>query len=111
MVKYTRGEIWAAADNAAADMSTFYDQNFVKYTGVTSDTDEPYTEVVAEWILENLDRFETIAPITREASYRMETHDAIPPTENSPRKEENIAMALRGQSLPFVGEILSIKSR
>lgn len=55
---YGRQELWQALDRAAQDMTSFYRQRAVNYRGRTSDSGEWYTEVIADWCLENLPRFD-----------------------------------------------------
>ena len=48
---YTKSEIIVMAQETSKDISTFYKSNFINYRGITSDTHEYCTEVVAEWLL------------------------------------------------------------
>ena len=75
-------------------MVNFYKRKVVNYRGKTSDSKDYYTEVVAEWILKNIYLFDYIKPITREKSYKVDSHDGIIKNEESKREEEKIAMKL-----------------
>lgn len=109
--KYSRADILQKLENTAQDMSVFYQQGFVNYRGCTSDTGEYYTEVAAQWCCEHLSELNTIMPITRGASYRVETHDGIPDSVNSSRIEELIAMAIfRQRGLPPLGRVLDYQT-
>lgn len=55
MAEYTREEIIKKLQDSSKDMSTLYTQTFINYTGKTTDTKEKYTEVIAEWLLNNID--------------------------------------------------------
>lgn len=107
---YNGEEIVERCDEAGEDISNFYKQAFVNYRGKTLDTDKPYTEVVAEWCLRNLDRFVSMPTIRREASYNAH-HDGTTAKADSTRNEERIAMALFRQSrdkgpLDHLGKII-----
>ena len=88
--KYSKNEILEEIQ----DMGNFYKRKVVNYRGTTSDSKEYYTEVVAEWILKNIYLFDYIKPITREKSYKVDSHDGIIKNEESKREEEKIAMKL-----------------
>ena len=88
--KYSKKEILEEIQ----DMGNFYKRKVVNYRGTTSDSKEYYTEVVAEWILKNIYLFDYIKPITREKSYKVDSHDGIIKNEESKREEEKIAMKL-----------------
>jgi len=72
-------------------MGNFYKRKVVNYRGTTSDSKEYYTEVVAEWILKNIYLFDYIKPITREKSYKVDSHDGKNKDNDSNREEEKIA--------------------
>ena len=73
--------------------SGLYSINEVNYVGITKDTKELYTEVFAEWLLENQGLLEGIEEHRRELDYRIPGHEQreIP---NSNRQEEIIAIKL-----------------
>lgn len=111
---YTRREILQWCNEASVNIDTFYRRPFVNYKGKTSDTDEIYTEVVAGWCLENIDKFNAISMIRREASYNM-NHDGMNGAENSTRHEEHVAMELFRQSrdigaLEHIGRIIDYQT-
>lgn len=108
---YTREEIRLRLLNLSADMSLLYKDDCINYIGKTTDTKEYYSEVIAEWLLEHIDLFEEIKPITRKSSYRMEGHDGVPDNPHSNRTEELIAMAIMRQGkLPLVGQVLDYQT-
>lgn len=95
---YSKEEIISKCQQAFGDIKTFYKQLFINYNGKTEDTDELYTEVIAEFLCNNLSEFvEGIPQITREAPYRTKGHDGIFDAD-TPREEERIAMELFNQS-------------
>jgi hypothetical protein len=79
-----------------------YQRPCVNYTGVTTDTKERYTEVIAEHLLANLDEFRNgFETVTRQKSYKVKGHSVEPytfdPTDTTVRrKEERLARSLRG---------------
>ena len=91
---YTKYEIVSMIEKSAADISTFYKCDFINYRGVTTDTNEYYTEVVAEWLLSNISTLDRIKPIVREASYYTPSHDGFTEKIDSNRTEERIAMEM-----------------
>ena len=63
---YTHQQIIDKCFVALKDAKTFYKQSFINYVGKTSDTDEYYTEVIAEFLCKNLSSFiNGIPEITR----------------------------------------------
>ena len=98
------------------DMGNFYKRKVVNYRGTTSDSKEYYTEVVAEWILKNIYLFDYIKPITREKSYKVNTHDGKNKDKDSNREEEKIAMKLfdssqnQGKVFEIIGKIIDYQT-
>lgn len=91
---YTKTEILEKCEKAFENVSTFYQADVINYRGVTSDTGELYNEIVAEFVLNNLDEFVSgIKQICRETSYKTESHtgDIIP---DDRRMEEKIAVEM-----------------
>ena len=110
-IAYTRESFMKKMEQAAKDISSFYQQDFVNYRGRTSDTSELYTELTARWCIDHLPLFDKITQITREAPYRDETRDGIPTNPNSNRTEELIAMALYRQgTLSIAGKVLDYQT-
>lgn len=106
MRKYTRDKIVERITLAANDMSTFYNQDFINYVGVTSDTNEPYTEVISEFLLNHLELFDQIKMISRENSYQRQNHNGTTKNPSSNRIEERIALSMFEKSYTHIGEIL-----
>jgi len=97
-------------------MGNFYKRKVVNYRGTTSDSKEYYTEVVAEWILKNIYLFDYIKPITREKSYKVDSHDGKNKDNDSNREEEKIAMKLfvlsqnQGKVFDVIGKIIDYQT-
>ena len=110
-IVYTRAQIIAELEKCSKDMSTLYTKNFVNYTGKTTDTKEKYTEIIAKWLLENINLFDNIEKITRKSTYKVNTHDGIHNNSKSNREEEIIAMDIFNQgSLNILGKILDYQT-
>lgn len=111
MAEYTREEIIKKLQDSSKDMSTFYTQTFINYTGKTTDTKEKYTEVIAEWLLNNIDLLYKIKKITRLSSYKVDTHDGKHNNQNSNRLEEIMAIEIFNQkSLNILGKVLDYQT-
>lgn len=111
MKSYSAAQLQGKLRIASDNMALFYQADFINYRGRTSDTDEFYTEIIAEWLLEHFNLLEQIPTIRRNSSYRIESHDGIPDTPDSNREEELLAMAMFSQkTLPIVGRILDYQT-
>ena len=111
MAEYTREEIIKKLQDSSKDMSTLYTQTFINYTGKTTDTKEKYTEVIAEWLLNNIDLLYKIKKITRESTYKVNTHDGKHNNQNSNRSEEIMAIEIFNQkSLNILGKVLDYQT-
>ena len=107
---YTKNDIINKLENLK-DISTLYKEDFINYRGNTTDTDEKYTEVISEWLLNNINLFDNIQKITRSSSYKVETHDGKHNNQDSNRKEEIMAMEIFNQgSLNILGKILDYQT-
>ena len=93
---------------AFSEKNTFYKQNFINYRGKISDTNEFYTEVIAQFILDNIENYQNGIPmITRATTYKTEGHNGIY-SSSSNRLEEIIAMKMYKQGIIFdeIGKII-----
>lgn len=87
----------------------------VNYRGKTSDSGEYYTEIIAEFLCNNINEFQKgIKVISRQVSYKIKNHTGNVPISN--RKEEIIAIKMFNQSdkdgyfYPFIGEIIDYQT-
>ena len=114
-LSYTRRNIIDKCEKAFEDIKTFYKQPFINYGGKTTDTNEYYTEIVAEFLIDNLDEYKNGIPkITRENSYKTSSHNGDFDI-NTPREEEKIAMEMfkqskSGMGYDFIGEIIDYQT-
>ncbi len=112
---YTRKNIVDKCEKAFKDIKTFYKQSFINYSGKTTDTNEYYTEIVAEFLIDNFDEYKNGIPkITRVNSYKTPSHNGDFDT-NTPREEEKIAMEMfkqskSGMGYDFIGEIIDYQT-
>ena len=98
---YTREQILEQCRNAFQNKNTFYKKEFINYRGKTRDTKEYYTEVVAEFLCDNITEYiNGIDCITRRSSYKTDGHDGQY-DPNSNREEEKIAMRIFQQSKDY----------
>lgn len=77
------------------DASVLYERDEVNYLGCTKDTKELYTELIAKYLLDNIDILKSIPVHKREYPYFIKEHlkREVPP-ESTPRKEERLAIQL-----------------
>ena len=112
---YTRRNIIDKCNKAFEDIKTFYKQTLINYGGKTTDTNEYYTEVISEFLIDNLDEYISGIPqITRETTYKTPTHTGKVDL-STPREEERIAIDMFNQSkagntYDFIGDIIDYQT-
>jgi hypothetical protein len=93
-------------------LNLFYKEDFLNYSGLTSDSNERYTEVIAGWVIEKLEEFKQIEQICRKSSYCTNGHDG----KNNPasKSERNIAKRIfqqgKKEGIPGIGLILDYET-
>ena len=117
MSTYSKDEIIKKLEVAKSEMWKFYSQDFVNYRGKTSDKERDYyTEIIAKWLLDNIELFNDIKMISRENSYKVDSHDGKNKDKDSNREEENIAMKLfdlsqnQGKVFEIIGKIIDYQT-
>ena len=117
MSTYSKNEIIKKLEVAKSEMWKFYSQDFVNYRGKTSDKERDYyTEIIAEWLLDNIELFNDIKMISRENSYKVDSHDGKNKDKDSNREEEKIAMKLfdlsenQGKVFEIIGKIIDYQT-
>ena len=117
MSTYSKDEIIKKLEVAESEMWKFYSQDFVNYRGKTSDKERDYyTEIIAKWLLDNIELFNDIKMISREKSYKVNTHDGKNKDNDSNREEEKIAMKLfdlsqnQGKVFDVIGKIIDYQT-
>ncbi len=92
--QYDKKAILKKCAYAMKNPASFYTKDLVNYKGICSDAQVPYTEIIAEFLIDHLQEFtDGIPQIHRAASYRTPTHkgECDP---NSNRNEEVIAIKM-----------------
>ena len=108
---YTRNDILEQCKTAFQSKSTFYKQSFINYRGKTEDTEEYFTEVIAEFICGHISEFMNgITTMTRESSYKTPGHDGIIKDLGSGREEEIIAMKMYDREYDFIGKMIDYQT-
>ncbi len=108
---YTRAWIISQCEDAFKDIKTFYQKPLVNYRGKTEDTDEYYTEVIAEFLCNNISAYiGGISVITRQYSYKTTSHDGKVHNPDSGRDEENIAKKMYGHQYSCIGEMIDYQT-
>ena len=113
---YSKDEVIKMVEEAKSDMKNFYKKDFINYSGVTSDKKSYYTEIIAEWLLDNFYLFDNIKMISRESSYKVDSHDGEIKNKNSNREEEKIAMEVfnfsqkKGEAFDIIGKIIDYQT-
>ena len=116
MSTYSKDEIIKKLEVAKSEMWKFYSQDFVNYRGKTSDKESYYTEVIAKWLIDNIELFNDIKMISRENSYKVDSHDGKIKNKDSGREEEIIAMKLfdfsqnQGKVFDIIGKIIDYQT-
>lgn len=117
MSTYSKDEIIKKLEVAESEMWKFYSQDFVNYRGKTSDKERDYyTEIIAKWLLDNIELFNDIKMISRENSYKVDSHDGKNKDNDSNREEEKIAMKLfdlsqnQGKVFDVIGKIIDYQT-
>ena len=105
-MKKTRKETIDEFNKALLNIETLYNANCVNWTGKTSDTDEFYTEVIANELLWNLKEFDKIKTITRKNTYSRENHSKIEIDLSNNRNEEIFAKRIAFLEFDEIGKIL-----
>ena len=98
---YKKDEIINKLENLK-DISTLYKEDFINYRGDTIDAKEKYTEVIAEWLLNNIDLLYKIKKITRLSSYKVDSHDGR-------HRSPTVAIYNQG-SLNILGKVLDYQT-
>ena len=113
---YSKEEIIKMLEETKSEIKKIYKKDFINHTGETSDTNEYYTEIIAKWLLDNIELFNDIKMISRENSYKVDSHDGKIKNEKSRREEEIIAMKLfdfsqnQGKVFDIIGKIIDYQT-
>lgn len=105
-MKKTRKETIDELKKELSNIENLYKSKCVNWTGTTSDTNEFYTEIIANELLRELKEFDRISTVTRTETYCRENHCNIEiDICKSNRDEENFAKRLTYLTLENIGLI------
>lgn len=110
-IQYNEKTIIDKCEEAMKNPALFYKQGLVNYKGICSDTNIPYTEVIADYLMEHFEEFKRgILKIQRKNSYCTGTHESRYDLTSN-RTEELTAMKLfnyckAGRKYEKIGTIL-----
>lgn len=106
-IKYTESQTIEAVKTALQNPKNLYTQVFVNWNGETTNTGRKYTEVVAEYLLENPTKLE-IPTLVRETSYKTIEHNGTTKKDRalSNRTEERIALSMFDKTYEYIGKII-----
>lgn len=113
---YTRKQIEEKIKCSLSRIDTFYKEKFNNYVGITSDTKEYYSEIIASELLNKIDSFDDVASIKRESngkSYLTKSHHdgTFSINEESNRHEEKYAKKLfdKKNNYDSIGKIIDFQ--
>ena len=89
-----------------SSIGELYKADCVNWSGQTIDTNEYYSEIIANKILKNLTIFNQIQTITRKRTYNVQSHNNININLESNRAEEIFAKRIANLNIDNLGEII-----
>jgi uncharacterized protein (UPF0248 family) len=97
-----------ANGNLKMPADKIYKENSINWKGVTTDTDEYYSEILAKELLMNLKELENITPISRTSSYKIPSHRLVEINleEGKTDREKLLAKRLTGLKFDFFGKFI-----
>ncbi len=104
-ITYSKAQTISELQMAIKSIDSLYNANCCNWSGKTNDTNEYYSEVVADKLLYNLSVLSNIQAVSRNKSYFINSHFPIQLTTTY-RNEENMAKRLCGLSFDEIGIIL-----
>ncbi len=104
-MKKTKKETIDELKKEFSNIENIYKSKCVNWTGTTKDSDELYSEIIANELLQNINEFENISTISRTKTYCRENHSDIYIDSRSNRKEEIFAKRITGLKLGGLGLI------
>ena len=104
-MKKTRNETIGELNKELSSIENLYKSKCVNWTGKTKDTNEYYSEIIANELLRNLNEFDKIPIVTRTNTYCRENHKKIEIDLDSNRNEEIFAKRIAYLDLGELGFI------
>ncbi len=110
---YIKADIIKKCEISILNPSNFYTEDMVNYRGKTQDTGEYYTEVIAEFLCENLEKFKSGIKTVNRENYKTKFHNGK--INSSNREEENTAKNIfnaskNGESYDFIGKVIDYQT-
>ncbi|MBC6426371.1 MAG: hypothetical protein GDA51_07885 [Ekhidna sp.] len=105
MKSYTKNQTVDKLKKELSKIEDLYNSKCVAWTGITSDTGELYSEIIASELLREIKVFDKIQTVTRSKTYYREERGRIKINNKSGRDEENFAKRLAGLTLKNLGLI------
>ncbi len=91
------------------DVAELYNHAYLNHIDITSDSGERNTEIIAKYLLENLDILGDIGMITRGKSYDA-GHKKTEMDLSSPRNEEQFARSILDDEYEYLGKIIDYQT-
>ena len=108
-MSYSKKEIIQQLENCKLP-SQLYKLPCINYRGKSKNLRLFYTEIISEWILENLGIFAKIQTITRESNYHSNSRNGLINTKSN-RREEQLAKQIFNQGcFSSIGKILDYQT-
>ncbi len=102
---YEKQEIINKVIEASRVPRDLYKSKVVNYRGKTAEGHK-YSEIVSEYLCENIEVLNSIRSVTREKPYKVISHKGKTQREQSNRVEERIALDMYGHCYKHIGEIV-----
>jgi hypothetical protein len=109
-MSYTKNQTIIAIKKELSNIESLYKSGCVNWAGKTKDTDELYSEIIANELLQELKEFNKISTVMRTATYCRENHCKIEiDICDSNRDEEIFAKRITGLTLDNLGLIIDFQ--
>ncbi len=106
-MRYTKRQTIDQLYKKLEPIDNLYQADCINWQGKTSDTKEPYSELIANELLIKIKEFDKISKVPRTGTYCIETHCQFAFDLSIPYgKEKNFAKRITGLHLPEIGIIL-----
>lgn len=100
----TKKEVLNALDSELINIENLYKSKCVNWKGTTKNTQELYSEIIANELLQKIDKYDNILRIKREKTYCRKNHKNRK-TNKTNRYEENFAKQITGLEFKGLGLI------
>lgn len=109
-MQYTKNQVINTIQKELSNIESLYKSGCVNWRGKTKDTDELYSEIIANELLQELKEFKKISTVRRTESYCRENHCNMKiDICDSNRGEENFAKRITGLTIDGLGLIIDFQ--